>query len=65
MKKLSKRQRTMLAIGVLLSTIPSFITTFTRVPDAVSGFIIGLGIALCIGLFVKSRKECRQGESEQ
>jgi len=54
---MSKPLSTMFAIGCLLSTGAPFIGRFVAVPDFLSGFLAGLGIAIMILVLIRHKRE--------
>jgi len=46
----------LMAIGLLLVVLPTFINNFVKTPDFLRGLLMGIGIVLEIAAFVKLKK---------
>jgi len=56
-RKLPIPERLMLAIGLLMATIPQLLKTYIHIPDFLLGALVGGGLGLEIMAFVKLRKD--------
>ncbi|WP_448697392.1 hypothetical protein ACFGVR_12220 [Mucilaginibacter sp. AW1-3] len=49
-------ERLLIAIGLLMTTLPQLIKHYITLPDFVLGFIVGIGLALEIVAFIRLKR---------
>jgi len=55
-KKFPLTERLLIAIGLLMTTVPQLIKYYIAIPDFFLGFIVGLGLALEITAFIRLKR---------
>lgn len=55
-KKIPRKERLLIAIGLILTTTPQMLRSYTTLPDFILGAFVGIGLVLEITAFIRLKR---------